>query len=168
MNIFLQHILRAKGKWIWTRRWGLARKTLVRLMLYTSSLIHYACHSRRRQEDVRKWPNSEFSLVNLGSREQINEAESWKNVIKALPCHRLSPRYKYDAFLLTCSSARSPRWGSSLLEDGAAPAWCCRAPRTPCRRRDRAGAPSRSPWPPARPDTAPWPSPCQGQRWRCG
>lgn len=79
-----------------------------------------------------------------------------------------SPQYKCGASLQTCSSVRNQRSGSSRPEDGAAPAWCCRAPQTPCRRRARAGAPCRSPWPPARPDTEPWPSPCQVRRWQCG
>lgn len=79
----------------------------------------------------------------------------------------ISPQYKYGAFLQTCSSVKSQRWGSSRPEDAAAPAWCFQAPRTPCRRRAQATAPCHSLWPPARPGTVPWPSPCLEQQWQC-
>lgn len=80
----------------------------------------------------------------------------------------VSPQYKCGASLQTCSSVRSQRLGSFPPEDEGAPAWCCQAPQTPCRRHAQEGAPCHSPWPPARPDTEPWPSPCQGRLWLCG
>lgn len=78
------------------------------------------------------------------------------------------PQYKCGAFLRTCSSVRSQRWGSSPPADGAAPVWCYQAPQTLCRRHAQAGAPFRSRWPPAHPDRAQWPSPCQEQQLQCG
>lgn len=78
------------------------------------------------------------------------------------------PRYKCGASLQTCSSVRSQRWGFSPPGDGAAPVWCYQAPQTLCRRHVQAGEPSHSLWPPAHPDRAQWPSPCQEQQLRCG
>lgn len=80
----------------------------------------------------------------------------------------ISPLYKCGATLQPCSSVGSQRWGSSPPEGGAAPAWCCPAPRTRCRRRAPAGAPCRSPWHRACRGTEPWPSPCREQRWLRG
>lgn len=82
--------------------------------------------------------------------------------------HAFLPQYKCDASLQTCSSVGIQRWGFSPPVDGAAPVWCCQAPRTPCTHRARAGAPFRSLWPPALHDRAQWPSPCQEQQWQCG
>lgn len=78
------------------------------------------------------------------------------------------PRYKCGASLQTCSSVRSQRWGFSPPVDGAAPVWCYQAPQTLCRPHVQAGEPFHSLWPPAHPDRAQWPSPCQEQQLRCG
>lgn len=83
-KILLQHILRAKGKWIWTRRQGLAHKTLVQLMLYTSTLIHYIHVTV--DVDKRKYKNEQILNSVSWTWGQVNR--KMKHVIKALPCHR--------------------------------------------------------------------------------